>query len=96
MTDGIGGAGARSNRRLVDRLRRIEGQVRGLERMLDDNRDCGEILIQIQAVRGALARVAALVLERQARECMREGLDESEDAAQALIAQLLRKMGRYR
>ena len=84
------------NRRLVDRLRRIEGQVRGLERMVDNGRGCGDILTQIQAVRGALSRVAALVLERHARECMAGDLGEGDAAAEALIGQLLQAMGRYR
>jgi CsoR family transcriptional regulator, copper-sensing transcriptional repressor len=43
--------------KLLNRLNRIEGQVRGITRMVDDNRYCIDVLTQIQAVRAALARV---------------------------------------
>ena len=41
---------------LVKRLKRIEGQVRGLQRMIEEERDCGDILIQVSAVVSALLR----------------------------------------
>ena len=56
---------------LLRRLRRIEGQVRGLERMVEDERYCVEILDQIAAARTALEQVGLRLLENHARHCVR-------------------------
>jgi DNA-binding FrmR family transcriptional regulator len=58
---------------LLRRLRRIEGQVRGVERMVEDERYCVEILDQIAAARTALEQVGLRLLEDHARHCVREG-----------------------
>ena len=58
---------------LLRRLRRIEGQIRGLERMVEDERYCIEILDQIAAARTALEQVGLRLLENHARHCVREG-----------------------
>ena len=56
---------------LLRRLRRIEGQIRGLERMVEDERYCVEILDQIAAARTALEQVGLRLLENHARHCVR-------------------------
>lgn len=56
-------AGSRSKAALVRRLRRIEGQARGLQKMVEEERDAAEILMQIASVREALHSAAALILE---------------------------------
>ena len=58
---------------VLKRLRRIEGQVRGLERMVDEERYCVEILDQIAAARTALEQVGLKLLENHARHCVRKG-----------------------
>ncbi|MGB9857635.1 MAG: metal-sensitive transcriptional regulator [Dictyoglomaceae bacterium] len=50
-------------------LRRIEGQVRGIQRMIEEGRDCKEIISQIAAVRSALKRVGILIVEDYAKQC---------------------------
>jgi len=55
---------------LVKRLHRIEGQVRGIERMVEEERYCIDILTQISAIRSALDRVAIAVLDDHARHCV--------------------------
>jgi len=52
------------------RLARIEGQVRGLVRMIDDDRYCIDVITQVQAVRAALARVERLVLQDHVAHCV--------------------------
>jgi DNA-binding FrmR family transcriptional regulator len=52
------------------RLARIEGQVRGLARMIDDDRYCIDVITQAQAVRAALARVEHLVLQDHVEHCV--------------------------
>jgi len=58
---------------LLRRLRRVEGQVRGIEKMVEDERYCVEILDQIAAARTALEQVGLRLLENHARHCVREG-----------------------
>jgi DNA-binding FrmR family transcriptional regulator len=65
---------------LVARLRRIEGQVRGLQRMLEEGRYCVDVLTQIDAVTAALARVQDQILEAHLEHCVPEAL-EGEDLA---------------
>ena len=58
------------NPKLLTRLRRIEGQVRGVARMVEEERYCIDILNQIQAVKAALERVEAEVLKSHAAHCV--------------------------
>ncbi|MBD1884591.1 MULTISPECIES: metal-sensitive transcriptional regulator [Microcoleus] len=59
-----------SMRRLVNRLSRIEGHVRGIKTMVQENRPCPEVLVQVAAVRGALDRVARIILDEHLTECI--------------------------
>jgi CsoR family transcriptional regulator, copper-sensing transcriptional repressor len=71
---------------LVKRLHRIEGQVRGIERMVDENRYCIDILTQIAAVNTALEALAFKILDEHVRHCVAGALasgDEAEAAAKA-------------
>ena len=70
------------------RLRRIEGQVRGLQRMVDEDSYCIDILTQISAVTRALQGVALGLLDEHVRHCVRnaEGDDAEEMVAEATRA----------
>ncbi len=77
-----------SIRSIINRLQRIEGQVRGLQKMVQDGRDGGEILTQISAVLGATHRVAGAITSYHMQEYVGDGsLADPETAAklQALI-----------
>jgi DNA-binding FrmR family transcriptional regulator len=52
------------------RLRRIEGQIRGLQRMVGDGADCGDILTQVAAVTGAIKKVGTVVVKTYMEECL--------------------------
>ena len=62
-----------SKEQLLARLRRIEGQVRGVEKMVDEDRYCIDVLTQISAVQAALDKVAIVLLDGHARHCLAEG-----------------------
>jgi DNA-binding FrmR family transcriptional regulator len=64
-----------------NRLRRIEGQVRGLQRMVDEDAYCVDILTQVAAVQTALEQVAVNVLDAHVRGCVADAV--SEDGAEA-------------
>ena len=70
---------------LRKRLSRIEGQVRGIDRMVDDEKYCVDILVQIAAVRAALDRVALGVLEDHIKGCVAAEPGESEAMAEELL-----------
>ena len=59
-----------SLQRLVNRLSRIEGHVRGIKTMIKESRPCPDVLVQIAAVRGALDRVARMVLDNHLSDCI--------------------------
>jgi DNA-binding FrmR family transcriptional regulator len=62
------------------RLRRIEGQVRGIQRMVEENRDCRDVVVQLAAIKASIASLNTLVAETYAQECLCGGeqLDTSE------------------
>ncbi len=55
---------------LVNRLKRIEGQTRGVQKMVDEDRGCEEILAQLNAINEAVRSVSMIVCEKYAMECM--------------------------
>jgi DNA-binding FrmR family transcriptional regulator len=72
---------------LLVRLRRTEGQVRGIQRMIEENRDCQEVLQQLSAVRAALLNASASLARHYALQCLADtqfGLQHEE-----LVDQLL-------
>ena len=77
---------------LVKRLHRIEGQVRGVERMVEDDRYCIDILTQISAAQAALDKVALGLLDDHARHCVVE--DPTEERTAELMAAVGRLMRR--
>ena len=58
---------------LLNRLRRIEGQVRGVEKMIEGNRDCVSIMTQLAAVRSGIEGIGALVLNNCMKLCLHKG-----------------------
>ncbi|RAY13265.1 transcriptional regulator [Actinomadura craniellae] len=81
---------------LQTRLRRIEGQVRGVERMVEDDRYCIDVLTQISAIRAALDKVALGLLDGHVRHCVQEGAEagKADEMATELMAAVGRLMGR--
>jgi CsoR family transcriptional regulator, copper-sensing transcriptional repressor len=67
--------------RVLNRLRRIEGQVRGLQRMIQEGKDCESVLTQLSAVKSALDRVGIYLISHRMRECLgaaaSPGVDEA-------------------
>jgi DNA-binding FrmR family transcriptional regulator len=76
---------------LLKRLARIEGQVRGLERMVEDDRYCIDVITQISAVQAALDKVALGLLDDHARVCVIGGKAEDQEER---TAELMGAVGR--
>jgi len=62
------------HRAIINRLKRIEGQVRGLIGMVEEGRYCVDIMTQVEAVRGALSKVETELLKMHAQTCVEEAL----------------------
>ncbi len=80
---------------LIRRLKRIEGQVRGIQRMVEQDRACPEVLSQLSAVNEAVRRVSILLAEKYALECLDdteqpEGAARSRETIAALIDALMK------
>jgi len=73
---------------LIKRLKRIEGQVRGLQSMLDEERDCREIMQQLSAVSSAVKSTSRTFFQDYAALCLTD-LSEDPDANQDLLAEMM-------
>jgi CsoR family transcriptional regulator, copper-sensing transcriptional repressor len=81
---------------LVKRLHRIEGQVRGIEKMIEEDRYCIDILTQVGAVSTALESLAFRILDQHVRHCVAGALTSGdEDAAHEKIDELLAAVHRF-
>ena len=105
---GVGSLGPASERKAVavdaaikernqKRLRRIEGQVRGLQKMVDDDRYCADIMVQISSVHEALRAVGRELMRNHLKHCAASAIRSSEDEASAMydeIVDLMYRSGR--
>ena len=74
-----------NKQKYLNRLRRIEGQVRGLQRMVDEDKYCIDILTQVSAATNALESVAVALLEDHLGHCVAEAAAEGGEVAQEKI-----------
>lgn len=77
---------------LLARLSRIEGQVRGISKMVEDDRYCIDVLTQISAIQAALDKVALGLLDGHSRHCMRKGA--AEGRADEMATEMMAAVGR--
>jgi len=78
---------------VINRLKRIEGQVRGIQRMIEEDRYCIDILVQISAINAALKKVGYSVTERHMKHCVNHALKEGE--GDSAIEELLEVMKHF-
>jgi DNA-binding FrmR family transcriptional regulator len=79
----------------LKRLRRIEGQVRGLQRMVDDDTYCIDVLTQISAINRALQSVAVGLLDEHVRHCVRDAtLGDDPERADDMVTEATRAIER--
>jgi DNA-binding FrmR family transcriptional regulator len=92
-TDAAAGEDAAAKAALRRRMSRIEGQVRGIARMLEEERHCVDILTQIAAVRSALDAAALQLLEHHAQGCLLR-VARSGDGGRT-VAELMQVIGKF-
>ena len=72
-----------SKENILKRLKRIEGQVKGIQKMIEEEKYCVDILTQVAAVRAAINKVGSLILEKHSMTCIQNAVS-SEDKERAL------------
>jgi Uncharacterized protein conserved in bacteria len=80
--------------RNLTRLRRIEGQVRGLQRMIEDDRYCADIMTQVSSVHEALRAVGRELMRNHLKHCASAAIRSSDDEASAMYDELMDLMYR--
>lgn len=77
---------------LKSRLHRIQGQLNGIEKMLDENRYCGDVLIQVSAVEKALESLAYQLLENHLETCVRMSVKKEDPEIMKDVMELIKKI----
>lgn len=55
---------------IMNRLKKVEGQVKGIQKMVEEDKCCGDIMVQISAIRSAINKIGGLMLDGYIKECM--------------------------
>ncbi|MBM7707632.1 DNA-binding FrmR family transcriptional regulator [Chryseomicrobium aureum] len=66
------------DKQVQNRLKRIEGQLKGVIRMVDENDDCRDVVTQLSAVRSAVDRAIGVIVSENLEQCVRESLEKGE------------------
>jgi CsoR family transcriptional regulator, copper-sensing transcriptional repressor len=86
---------ARDKEKIQNRLRRIEGQVRGVQRMVDEETYCVDVLTQISSIVSAMERVGAILLKDHVENCVRESIEKGGLEADEKIEELTAAVERF-
>lgn len=89
------GVDASIKRRNLTRLRRIEGQVRGLQRMVEEERYCADILTQISAAHESLRAVSRELMRNHLKHCAASAIRQGESEAEAMYDELVDLMHKH-
>jgi DNA-binding FrmR family transcriptional regulator len=81
--------------RNLNRLRRIEGQVRGLQRMIEEDRYCADVLTQVSSVQEALRAVARELMRNHLKHCASAAIRSGESEAEAMYDELVELFHRH-
>jgi CsoR family transcriptional regulator, copper-sensing transcriptional repressor len=83
-----------TKKQLLSRLRRIEGQVRGVQNMIDEERSCEEILQQLSAIRSAVQGTSVIFLQEYAVDCMVNLEIENREEREKFVHDMISLMGK--
>ena len=81
---------------LIARLNRVEGQIRGIRRMIQEPRLCVDILQQLAAAEAALNRISFVIFRYHVEKCVPEGLDRGDDDRQRCLTELVDIFDRFK
>ncbi|WP_160726023.1 metal-sensitive transcriptional regulator [Bacillus sp. USDA818B3_A] len=75
------------NEQIKNRVKRIEGQVRGILRMMEENKDCKEVITQLSAARTAIDRTIGVIVSSNLVECVQRANDTGDKSMEELVAE---------
>ena len=81
--------------KLVNRLRRLEGQIRAIQKMVEEDAECVDTLTQISAAVGAMNKVGAIILENHIKSCVAEAMNSEGHAKDEKLAELIEVFRKY-
>ena len=85
-----------TRQKLTQRLRRIEGQIAGIQRMVEDDAYCVDVLVQMSAAQAALGKAGHLLLRHHVEHCVSDAIRHGDEAARAeKVEELMDVLGRY-
>lgn len=70
------------DKNVLNRLKRTEGQVRGIQRMLEEGKECSDIVTQLSAVRSSVDRIMGLIVAENLKQCLENPLADPEEQAE--------------
>lgn len=81
---------------LIKRLKRIEGQVKGIQNMVEEERYCVDILVQISAIRSAINKVGTLILDNHVKGCVMSSIkNDDTEQAEETIDELINTINKF-
>ncbi|WP_122639170.1 metal-sensitive transcriptional regulator [Romboutsia sp. Marseille-P6047] len=81
---------------LIKRLKRIEGQVKGIQKMVEDERYCVDILVQVSAIRSAINKVGSIILENHIKGCVTNSLkNDDTELTEETIQELMDTISKF-
>lgn len=78
---------------IIKRLKRIEGQVKGIQKMVEDERYCVDILTQISAIRSAINKVGSIILENHMKGCVSQSIKQGD--SEEMIDELMKTIDKF-
>ena len=78
---------------IIKRLKRIEGQVKGIQKMIEEERYCVDILTQISAIRSAINKVGSIILENHMKGCVSQSIKEGD--SEEMINELMKTIDKF-
>lgn len=77
---------------VLNRLRNVKGHIAGIERMVEDEQECSNIIVQLAAVRASIEKIGIYILEQNTLDCLLKGVEtkpEDKDKVEQVVRQML-------
>ena len=84
-----------TKKNILNRLNKIEGQIKGIKRMIESEKQCGDVLTQISAVRAATNKVGILLLEKYSKDCILNSINSKENNNEEVVNEFLTTVKRF-
>jgi len=64
---------------ILTRMKKIEGQVKGIQKMIEEDKECSDIMVQISAIRSAINKVGGIIMDKYVKECLYDSIANGKD-----------------